>query len=175
MSDAHVDARVFLLLMAARMVGDYLYSWGGEEADEGGYDCSGFVSIALIQAARAWPKLYDGGRSTATGLYQYYHARSCPDIAKVADLKPACLVFYRVPGKPFHHVAIHATTVPSLKLKAGVLEVGPVGFESGGSGSAATSPRAALLASAGVRLTASDYHGKGVEWVAKDPFVLLER
>jgi len=90
-------------------------------------------------------------------------------------LKPACLVFYRVPGKPFHHVAIHATTVPPLKLKSGVLEVGPVGFESGGSGSDVTSPRAALLASAGVRLTASDYHGKGVEWVAKDPFVLLER
>ncbi len=31
MSD-DMDARVFLLRMAARMVGDYLYSWGGEEA-----------------------------------------------------------------------------------------------------------------------------------------------
>jgi cell wall-associated NlpC family hydrolase len=37
-----INARVFLVLMAARMVGDYLYSWGGEEADEGGFDCSGF-------------------------------------------------------------------------------------------------------------------------------------
>ncbi len=48
MSD-HMDARVFLLLMAARMVGDYLYAWGGEEADEGGFDCSGFASAASLQ------------------------------------------------------------------------------------------------------------------------------
>lgn len=48
-----MNARVFLLLMAARMVGDYLYSWGGEEAREGGFDCSGFASIALMQTARA--------------------------------------------------------------------------------------------------------------------------
>ena len=41
-----MNARVFLLMMAARMVGDYLYSWGGEEAAEGGFDCSGFASIA---------------------------------------------------------------------------------------------------------------------------------
>ena len=60
-----INARVFFLLMAARMVGDYLYSWGGEEADEGGFDCSGFVSIALMQTARSWPELYTGGRSTA--------------------------------------------------------------------------------------------------------------
>jgi len=39
--------------MAARMVGDYLYSWGGEEAEEGGFDCSGLLSIALMQAATA--------------------------------------------------------------------------------------------------------------------------
>jgi hypothetical protein len=31
----HMDTRISLLLMAARMVGDYLYSWGGEEADKG--------------------------------------------------------------------------------------------------------------------------------------------
>ena len=30
-----VNARVFLLLMAARLVGDYVYAWGGEEADFG--------------------------------------------------------------------------------------------------------------------------------------------
>ncbi len=28
-----LDARVLLLMMAARMPGDYLYSWGGEEAE----------------------------------------------------------------------------------------------------------------------------------------------
>ena len=64
---SRTDARVFLLLMAARMVGNYLYFWGGEEADEGGFDCSGFASVALMQAARAWPELHDGGRSTASG------------------------------------------------------------------------------------------------------------
>jgi hypothetical protein len=168
-----MDARVFLLLMAARMVGDYLYSWGGEEADEGGYDCSGFVSIALTQTARAWPQLYDGGRSTARGIYKYYADRGCPDLTELDELKPGCLVFYRRPGKRIYHVAIHAATVPPLSLDGRTLEVGPVGFESGGGDSRTTSPRAALLRSSGIRLTSTDYHGKGVEWVAKDPFVLL--
>ncbi|MFQ5528346.1 MAG: NlpC/P60 family protein [Thermoanaerobaculia bacterium] len=172
MSD-NSDARVFLLLMAARMVGNYLYYWGGEEADEGGFDCSGFASVALMQAARAWPDLYGGGRTTARGLYAHFDQRGCPDITDVDDLKPGCLLFYRRPGQNIHHVAIHAANVPSLKLDQGNFETGPIAFESGGSGSAATTPRAALMASAGVRLTASDRHGSGVEWVAKDPFVLL--
>jgi len=167
------DARVFLLLMAARMVGDYLYSWGGEESDEGGYDCSGFASIALMQAARAWPELYDGGRSTARGLYSYFDRRGCADIERAKDLQPGSLVFYRRPGGRIFHVAIHATNVPEINLKSGGVKVGPVAFESGGGDSSSSSPRAALRKSAGVRLTASDYHGTGVEWVAKDPFVLL--
>jgi hypothetical protein len=40
--------------------------------------------------------------------------------------------------------------------------------------SGTTTPRAALLKSAGIRVTASDDHGEGVEWVAKDPFVLID-
>jgi hypothetical protein len=176
----YMDARVFLLLMAARMVGDYLYAWGGEEAGEGGFDCSGFASVALMQTARAWPEIYDGGRTTAAGLYQYYDNKGCRDIRQIENLKPGTLVFYRKPSQRIHHVAIHATTVPLIKLAGGShdrlpVEVGPVAFESGGSGSAATTPRAALLASAGVRLTASDQHGRGVEWVAKDPFTLLHQ
>lgn len=174
----HADARVFLILMAARMVGDYLYAWGGEEAEEGGFDCSGFASVALLQTARAWPKIYRGRRTTADGLYRYYDEKRCPDIREIKELKPGVLVFYRKHGRPFHHVAIHATTVPHIKLQTiagdlGSMEVGPVAFESGGSGSAAKNPRAALVASAGVRLTASDYHGENVEWVGKDPFLLL--
>jgi len=168
-----MNARVFLLLMAARMVGDYVYSWGGEEADEGGFDCSGFASITLMQTARAWPKLYNGGRSTAQGIYTYFKKRGCPDITKVKDLKPGCLVFYRRPGRRIHHIAIHAVDVPKLDQKQGKVPVGPVAFESGGGGSKTTSPRAALRRSSGVRLTASDYHGQGVQWVAKDPFLLL--
>jgi hypothetical protein len=169
-----LDARVFLILMAARMVGDYLYAWGGEEADEGGFDCSGFASVALMQTARGWPNLYEGGRCAAAALYQYYDALGCPDVRQVPELLPGCLVFYRRPGNPFHHVAIHAVDVPDLALGGALRAVGPVAFEAGGSGSQATSPRAALLASATIRLSASDHHGEGVEWVAKDPFLLLE-
>jgi hypothetical protein len=170
-----MNARVFLLLMAARMVGDYLYSWGGEEAREGGFDCSGFASIALMQTARAWPKLYTGERSTAQGIYTYYHKRGCPDIDKLKDLKPGCLMFYRRPGKRIHHIAIHATDVPPLIQRKGQTPapVGPVAFEAGGGGGKTTSPRAALRSSAGVRLTASNFHGQGVLWIAKDPFLLL--
>lgn len=171
--DETLDGRVFLLLLAARMVGDYLYAWGGEETGEGGFDCSGFASVALLQAARAWPGLYDGGRNTAQGLYDYYDERGCPDITGIDDLKPGCLVFYRRPGRRIHHVAIHATTVPPLRRGGGEMAVGPVAFESGGGGSDTTSPRAALCRSAGVRLTASDQHGTGVEWVGKDPFETL--
>jgi cell wall-associated NlpC family hydrolase len=169
-----MDARVFLIMMAARMVGDYLYSWGGEEADEGGFDCSGFVSVALLQTARAWPGVYDGGRQTAAGLYAYFHQRDCPDITRSDDLKPGSLLFYRKPGKKFHHVAIHATNVPDIRVGNASLPVGPIAFESGGGGSRTTSPREALARSAGVRLTASDQHGSNVEWVAKDPFLLLD-
>jgi hypothetical protein len=160
------------------MVGDYLYAWGGEESEEGGFDCSGFASVALMQTARVWPEIYTGRRTTANGLYEYYNNRGCPDIIRIEELKPGVLVFYRRPGRRFHHVAIHATTVPPINLTSlsgniKPLPVGPVAFESGGSGSAATTPRAALKASAGVRITASDYHGEGVEFIAKDPFILI--
>ena len=89
------------------------------------------------------------------------------------DLKPGCLVFYRRPGKRIHHIAIHAANVPPLNRKGDKVPVGPVAFESGGGGSKTTSPRDALRQSSGVRLTASDFHGQGVQWVSKDPFLLL--
>jgi hypothetical protein len=165
------NARVFLLLMAARLVGDYVYAWGGEEAEEGGYDCSGFASTVLTQTARAWP-MYDNVRRSAQGLFEHFDGQGCPDITDPTLLTPGCLVFHRTPGHEFTHVAIHATTVPMISLNGHMKEVGPVGFEAGGGGEGTDSPRAALRASAGIRLTASDHHG-GKEWVAKDPFVLL--
>ncbi len=119
-------------------------------------------------------RLHDGGRSTAAGIYRDYHRNGCPDIERTRDLKPGCLVLYRRPGKRIHHVAIHATRVPDTALDAGSVKVGPVALEPGGGGSRTTSPRAAPRRSAGVRLTASDYQGTGVGWVAKDPFPLLE-
>ena len=176
-----IDARVFLLLMAARKVGNYLYAWGGESADEGGFDCSGFVSISLMETARAWPQLYDGGRQTAAGLYHYYHGKNCPDITRTQDLKPACLLFYRNPSGSIFHVAIHAADVPALTEKdeqsgkVRSVEVGPIAFEAGGAGSTATSPREALKRNAGIRVSASDAHTVNNTWVAKDPFILLVR
>lgn len=175
MSD-QMDARVFPLLMAARMVGNYLYFWGGEDSDEGGFDCSGFVSTALLQAARAWPQLYTGTRTTAQGLYDHFHEIGCPDITDVSELKPGCLLFYRRPDGSISHVAIHAANVPHVRLRGDngeeQKEVGPIAFEASGGRADTKSPRAALCRSAGVRVTASDRHG-AQQWVAKDPFVLL--
>ena len=177
MDDA-LNARMFLILMAARKLGNFLYAWGGESAKEGGYDCSGFVSLALMETARAWPSVYQGGRTTAAGLYTYFNKKKCPDITEESDLKPGCLLFYRNSRKRITHIAIHAVTVPNIRLteygKKKTVPVGPVAFEAGGSGSKAVSPRAALRDSAGIRITASTYSG-GREWVTKDPFVLIGR
>ncbi|MCP4151909.1 MAG: hypothetical protein GY757_29475 [bacterium] len=63
--------------------------------------------------------------------------------------------------------------MPDLKLKNVSKEVGPIAFEASGGGSGTISPRIALLRSAGIRLTATNFHGENVDWVAKDPFELL--
>jgi hypothetical protein len=179
-----MDARSFLILMGARKVGNYLYAWGGDAGEEPGLDCSGFVCSILTETNRAWPGLYTGGRTTASALYKWFDERGLPDINKMSDLTPGSIVFYHNKSKPtskIFHVALHVTNVPDIRLKQGLtnkflsMPVGPVSFEAGGSGSDATTPRNALLKSATVRLTASDEHGRGVTWVAKDPFLLLER
>jgi len=160
------DCRALLCLFGARMAGHFLYSWGGESSEEGGYDCSGMISTVLAQTCRFWPALYDGQRRTAQGLRDYFIARGCTELkGDPEQLRPGCLVFYARPGHAIHHVALHLCTVP--------LGVGPVALEAGGGGSRTTSPREALLASAGVRLTASDQHGQGVTWTAVDPIEVL--
>jgi hypothetical protein len=176
------DARVFLVMMGARKVGNALYAWGGETEVEGGYDCSGFVSHILTETNRAWPGLYTGGRQTAKGIYRHYEKLGCPDITKVKDLKPGCIVVYfnrgKTPAKSATHVALHVATVPDMHIAHGnsvfTADVGPVAFEAGGAGSRATSPRTALKKSATIRVTATDTHG-GQAWVAKDPFFHLQR
>ena len=167
-----VNARVFFLLMAARLVGNYVYAWGGEEPDEGGYDCSGFATTILTETARAWPPVYDNVRRNPHELFTYLDHQGCPDITDSRLFTPGCIVFYRTRGHDFTHVTIHATTVPMISLNGQMKEVGPLGFEAGGGGEQTDSPRAALRASAGIRLTATDHHGSQ-EWVAKDPFVLV--
>jgi len=170
-----IDARAALLLFASRLSGDYLYGWGAESPAEGGYDCSGLVHEVLCQTARHWPELYDGQRRPARGLHDYYVDRGVSELHQVDELLPGCVVFYRRPGRSIHHVALHLVTLPALTLERAhqPVEVGPVALESGGGGSSTTSPRAALLRSAGVRLTASDAHGAGEEWMAVDPVVVL--
>jgi hypothetical protein len=179
-----MDARAFLILMGARKVGNYLYAWGGDAGEEPGLDCSGFVTSILADTNRAWPGLYTGGRTTAKALYKWFDDRGLPDIEKTEDLTPGSIVFYhnksKTPASIFH-VALHVTNAPDIRLKQGLnntfvsMPVGPIAFEAGGSGSDAIHPRAALIKSATVRITASDEHGRDVKWVAKDPFVLLER
>jgi hypothetical protein len=154
------DARVLFLLLAARKVGSFLYAWGGESADEGGFDCSGFVSTCLTELRRHYPAIYDGQRRTADGLFEFYRTRSAPIFA-LGDLRPGALAFYPREGRKTH-IAIHACRVPPI----GTHDVGPIAFEAGGSGSAATSPRAALMAAATIRMTATDRR----LFVALDPF-----
>lgn len=174
----HADARMYFVFLATRLLGHHLYAWGGESDDEGGFDCSGLVSDCLIRTARAetWSQLYRGGRATASGLEAYYAGRGVEPITRAADLIPGALVFYVAAGAAPHHVAIHVATVPSMRYPSRPgepLPFGPMAIEAAGAGSGATSPRAALLRSAGVRLSASDEHG-GAAWRARDPFRLLD-
>jgi hypothetical protein len=129
-----------------------------------GKDCSGLVCTVLRDLSLSWP-LYDGQRRTAQGIYQYYHSRGIKD---TKDLKPGTLVFFRRPGKKFHHVKIHLVTVPKTMGQP----FGPMAVDAGGAGSDAVSPRRALERAAQVRYSASDKHGKA-EWVAKDIFEML--
>lgn len=158
------DGRAWTVVCAVRHLGDpYMWGGDGDGENEWGYDCSGLVCRVLGNVARSgWSTLYDGQRRTAQGLYDYYTAKRLATVIREAkSLQPGSLLFYRKPGAPFHHVAIHVALLP-----AGT----PVAVEAGGAGSGATTLRAALRASACVRLTDSDYHGEGVEWVAVDPW-----
>jgi hypothetical protein len=168
-----VDARVALCVLAARESGDHLYIWGGESSDESGFDCSGFVCDLLMRANHLWPGIYTGRRTTAHGLYEHYNDAS--DIDKLEDLAPGSIMFYRrdIESRIFH-VALHICDLDKFTLISGrTVPIGPIAIESGGAGSQSTTPREALRASAGVRMTASDSHGRGIKWVAKDPFSLL--
>ena len=170
-----IAARVALCVLASRESGDHLYIWGGDSADEGGFDCSGFVCDLLMRANRLMPGIYLGGRTTAHMIHTYYDKLGVPDINDVDELEPGMILFYRMGGEArFFHTALHIFTLDEFGLVNGdTAPIGPVAIESGGAGSFSTSPREALKASAGVRMTASDVHGRGVEWVAKDPFSLL--
>ena len=170
-----IDARVAFCVLTARGSGDSLYIWGGDRADEGGFDCSGFVCDLLMRANRLWPGIYAGGRTTAHLLHKYYVDAGAAAITDIEELMPGSILFYRMRGElRYFHTALHICSLDEYNLINGsTAEIGPIAIESGGAGSFSTSPREALKASAGVRMTASDAHGRGVEWVGLDPFSLL--
>lgn len=168
------DARVFLCTIARDVSG--LYIWGAESESEGGVDCSGYTSVVLTRGARVIPGLYDGVRRTSRGIFDYYRSRGAPIKSKIEHLLPGSIVFYnRGRGTRIFHVAIHLFNLDRVRASTGPgLPIGPVAIESGGGGSRTTTPRDALIASAGVRQTATDHHGRGVEWLAVDPIALLD-
>jgi hypothetical protein len=164
------DIRTLFILLASRDVGQHLYKWGGESSIEGGYDCSGYVCDKLTELSRFIPEVYDGERRTASGLLNYLNkVSSVPSL----DWEPGTIVFYGTADQLSHgqasHVAIHAFYAKSFNG----MEVGNVGFEAGGAGSNAVSPRAALVSNATIRMTASDVHGT-LSCIGKDLFKYLQ-
>ena len=169
------NARVAMCLLAQREIGSSLYWWGGDGISghkELGRDCSGLVCGILTDLALAYPEIYDGGRLTAQGLYDYYDGRGVPDVTATGDLRPGSLVFFNHSNRRIHHIKIHLAVVPDLHL-GGTYSFGPIAVDSGGGGSDTVSPRRALERAAQVRFSASDVHGSAA-WRAKDPFALLE-
>lgn len=171
------DARVAMALAAYRKLG-HLYLWGAEGGDEAGFDCSGLISEVLTEVAAAWPGLYSGGRRTASGLDSFYRSRGCEAVTDASRLRPGMIVFFAGASGKIFHVKLHLTTVPPLATKHPLtgkpihLPIGPVALDAGGGGSKTTSPRASLQGGAGVRLSASDYHGTA-RWHSRDPLFLL--
>jgi len=157
-----LDARAFTVLDAARQLGEP-YIWGGESLQEGGFDCSGFICHVLAGVGSVWPQV-KVGRLTAEGLYRHFSGLGCKDITEETDLLPGCLVFFSQDKfSRIYHVKLHIAT--------GVF--GPLAIDAGGAGSNSPTLKAALRHAAGVRMSASTYHG-GAFWRALDPFSLLE-
>ena len=71
------------------------YVWGGESANEGGMDCSGFVYSALRDAG------YNVGRETAQGYRKFGNTVS------KADMLPGDLIFYGKNNNNASHIGIY--------------------------------------------------------------------
>lgn len=154
------DARAFAIMRATRLLGEP-YIWGGDDVDEGGFDCSGLVHEVMNLTA----KHYDGlevGRVAARNLFVHYVERGAPTITDPAKLKPGCLVFFaRRRGRIFH-VKLHVASGP----------FGHLAIDAGGAGSNSVSLEQALKLAACVRMSSSIQHSGG-SWVAVDPFELV--
>lgn len=72
------------------------YVWGGESLSEGGFDCSGFVTVVLNESA------IKVGRCTAQGFYNKYKKNVCDKSV------PGALLFFGTGKSKITHVAIAA-------------------------------------------------------------------
>lgn len=172
MTPSSLDARVLYLCWLHQQIGR-LYAWGGD-GDEWGVDCSGLVCDGLTWTSTMVAGAYDGQRRTAQGLLDYYEGD------RVEDPYPGCLLFWRGSSGRVFHVKTLLATVGMAQAhdtfgdRTVTVPVGPIAIDAGGGGSATTSPRAALLAGAGVRLSSGDSHSGQRFSVAVDPFKRLQ-
>jgi hypothetical protein len=155
------DARAFAIMRATRLLGEP-YIWGGDDVDEGGFDCSGLVHEVMNLTARHWDGL-EIGRVSARNVYAHYTAHGLPQITDPVDLKPGCLVFFARPRGRIFHVKMHIASGP----------FGRLAIDAGGAGSNAVDLEQALRSAASVRMSSSIHHA-GAQWVAVDPFELIK-
>lgn len=155
------DARAFAIMRATRLLGEP-YIWGGDDVDEGGFDCSGLVHEVLNLTARHWDGL-EIGRMAARNIFVHFRERGLPAITDSADLKPGCLVFFARPRGRIFHVKLHVSSGP----------FGHLAIDAGGAGSNAVDLEQALRSAASVRMSSSIHHS-GASWVAVDPFELIQ-
>lgn len=156
------SARAFAVLQAATLLGEP-YIWGGDDHDEGGFDCSGFVHEVFSRVGAEWPDIAFG-RVPARTIFGHFSRLGCADIRDAEKLRPGCLTFFHRPGGLIFHVKLHVSA-------------GPFGFlaiDAGGAGSNSPDLSSALRHAAGVRRSSSIHHTRGSEWVAVDPFTLLD-
>lgn len=154
------DRRSFCVLVASEYLGQP-YIWGGDDHDEGGFDCSGLVNEVFTRLGVYWPELLIP-RWSANSIYNHFVSAGAMPITDAGGLKPGCLVFFRRrPGSRMFHVKIHISSGP----------FGNLAIDAGGAGSDATNLSVALRRGAGVRMSESTIHGSA-DWIAIDPFAL---
>lgn len=155
------QARAYAVLQAATLLGEP-YIWGGDDHDEGGFDCSGFAHEVFSRVAREWPEVAFG-RVAARNIFAHFRARGCDEYRAAELLLPGMLVFFHRPGGQIFHVKMHVSSGP----------FGYMAIDAGGAGSNSPDLGSALRHAAGVRRSSSVHHTRGSEWVAVDPFALL--
>ena len=112
------DLRVYFCILAALESGRHLYIWGGDDTDEGGFDCSGFVYKALETVNRILPRrVFTHGRVPARMLLDWYEERDAgstgwqdggrPDAVEALDLDSDESGFPRYPIPKLEHQLVN--------------------------------------------------------------------